>query len=1020
MKLTKKLAAAAMIVVASAGIIITNTGEEIPVDLKAYYKLDKIEQKAFQKAEIKAAKSGDEIKSLRSKTAKHFKGENGTMQAIVSSAPIHYFDNEDEVYKDYDLTEHAIDSTVKDNVLKKYDKYLRIGNDLVRWKDKKHDYRFVRDEGSYIEYKALFDTSGITIETLPNKTGVKQNYILYDETAVTELRWLIDTDANIVGETENTDIHFHDDEGVWQFMVSAPVAWDANETTVPVHSSVSGDTLIYVVDVNGAVYPVTVDPTTIITRTNAYGYIAMQGTDWATSRDVAAGNVAQSAQVISGWRSSSHFLQRGVVQFETSSVSGTVDSAKVVMVPTEALAQDFDIHIVEGTYDDDAIATDWYNDFTGWAASGAYGVNDLVTEISTSAFARGDSVRFKMTDPDNDINKAGRTKMVILSSDDIDDTDVNLGDNRVLWNSVAIYLEVWIAPPPINVPTNVVASNPTISTIDVLATPNHSASVDSFTVVNESDVWLARFLPTVLDSTTTVENLDPNTAYNIFAKVDSLAFGATSVSSDTIYTLAEAPTNLVLAEQDSVNFTITFDDGSNPAATTYAVRDSTRQVWFDAAGDTTSTQTWRTEAQWEAIDFTVEVDTSYLFGVVGKNGDDIETTYTFDSQSSNNRKEFTFVVGNSAWLNGDDAVYTIARGENLPVAINISSSFEIGQQLDTGVYYNYRAGFTIFIPDFDSLDTTKDIEIITTGQGDLSTTDFNIEAREGNWTLGTDMKNVYDNFDGHAADSTAYTGTNLIDTWGADADYAAGADANTMVLNAAGEAYVISIKGDSLQLALMSSRDISSTLPVGDELVGLSDIKFLLGYWQFDHVPSGVSLAGVSGEPDSMVVSWTDNSLTETSYAVVDSATGLIEYGTALADAETARIGGLTPNTYYAMKVKVVGGKIDGQYSDYDQAYTVSAAPVNSPVLVFYADGDSVSFAASACSTGTGNPLWTEYAVQDSFSGKYINFATAGTDTLATGVTWATIATIGDSVKLWLKNLISSKIALRAASRNGR
>ena len=43
-------------------------------------------------------------------------------------------------------------------------------------------------------------SQGITIETKPIFTGIKQNIIIRDSTASAELFWLVETDANVKKE----------------------------------------------------------------------------------------------------------------------------------------------------------------------------------------------------------------------------------------------------------------------------------------------------------------------------------------------------------------------------------------------------------------------------------------------------------------------------------------------------------------------------------------------------------------------------------------------------------------------------------------------------------------------------------------------------------------------------------------------------------------------------------------------------------------------------------------------------
>ncbi len=172
-------------------------------------------------------------------------------------------------------------------------------------------------------------------------------------------------------------------------------------------------------------------------------------------------------------------------------------------------------------------------------------------------------------------------------------------------------------------------------------------------------------------------------------------------------------------------------------------------------------------------------------------------------------------------------------------------------------------------------------------------------------------------------------------------------------------------------------------------------------------------------DDDSLSCHWTASIAGEDSILIVNEVGGDWVWAV-VADDTTARIGGLLPNTSYAWKAEIKGGTCDGQQSTADSCYTKAVAPVTVPVLNIVANNDSLIFAsARAGSLDTGNPLYTEYAFQDSITGYYID-NTAHPDTFATtGTYWATIATWGESVRVDISKYIGKTFAIRSKARSG-
>jgi hypothetical protein len=200
------------------------------------------------------------------------------------------------------------------------------------------------------------------------------------------------------------------------------------------------------------------------------------------------------------------------------------------------------------------------------------------------------------------------------------------------------------------------------------------------------------------------------------------------------------------------------------------------------------------------------------------------------------------------------------------------------------------------------------------------------------------------------------------------------------IFNVAGNTWVTQAKGDTLRMVVFSSRDSSATAPTGNEFIRISNPTLRISYTSLDKVPSSIAATSISA--DSILVTWTDNTTTETGFALVNALTGLRMGGndSTAANVMNKRYGGLSPNTEYAVKVMVLGGKITGDIStDADSCYTRANTP-GKPTVTLLSDS-LIKFVLEV----NGNPAYTEFAVQDSVSGWYVD-ATAEPETLRTGI----------------------------------
>jgi len=165
-----------------------------------------------------------------------------------------------------------------------------------------------------------------------------------------------------------------------------------------------------------------------------------------------------------------------------------------------------------------------------------------------------------------------------------------------------------------------------------------------------------------------------------------------------------------------------------------------------------------------------------------------------------------------------EATYAAVR-DSTQGSNDSSSGPKVGQ---TTAYRVYRGYLNVTIP---ALASCTSAYLYLYGDGDNSTTDFEIMAYLGQWS-GTVSSAEWELWDGWTSGS-AHTGTTFIDIgeW-STSSYVIGW--NIIELNAAGRAAVLAAQGGTLMIALISKEDTDYDAPSNDEWVsfdGLGDEK---------------------------------------------------------------------------------------------------------------------------------------------------------------------------------------------------
>jgi hypothetical protein len=604
----------------------------------------------------------------------------------------------------------------------------------------------------------------------------------------------------------------------------------------------------------------------------------------------------------------------------------------------------------------------------------------------------------------SEINKTGTTQFAMLSSRDIDSSEVLVSSEyTTFYNDTQTYLSITYTS-VINTPTNFRLTGATDSSVVATFTPNHSSGVDSVTIVDDSGTWIAK-LSTVSDSTMTVTGLTQGTQYIFRARVDS---GGVYVSSNldtvtTSYAIANPPTWAFTENyDDSTKITIGNLAGSNHASVTYAIRDSTNQKWIDTDGSATTSAVWQTAAQWLTTENITgqSATVKHKIGVKAKNGDDVETAYTWGNLTIGNVR-WSEIAALNAYTHRSirSAAYVTARNDT---AGTTTAAIDTLGQWGVGASHRlHRASLEFIIPEMD--DAISD-SLQLTGEADGTATDFRIYGAKGlgryydyflsKWVDWTPTNTRVYRWSGWAI-SGAYTADNIFTDW-STSSYAA-----TMKIpgTEASLTDVYAARSDTVRWFVTTAADSALADTTVVSWITVSAPKLLLRYVLSDKTPSAVVVSAIA--KDSVLVTWLDGTINESGFALVNAYTGARMGGSdsTAAGATSKRYGGLDPNKVYNIAVKVLGGKLDGEISTaQDSARTWAAKPTIASAMV-----TNNTREVTVDTTGTKNPSTTLYAVRDSIRyaaglSAYI-FYLAGTCSLGVSPAWYTFAQMGTSGK---------------------
>lgn len=955
--------------------------------------------------------------SKRTENSIHFKTASpDTFKARIYAIRVNF--------KDADGKFRRIDKTIQNKaflnkVISGYENEVASGIYNAEFpKKNEYDYRFSAG-GASVAYEALFDTTNaVSIQVEPSYIGVKETITLKDDSAPQSLSWKLTVDGAITGNGA---------QGwqVWNaqanraFVIQAITAQDATGKVIPVTSTLIDNKLTAVLDCKDAVFPVVVDPTSV-TATND-GVVVNSDEVYDTARNAVTGSGTWNTTVQIGQVLSDN-IYRSFFSFAIPDMSALTATSMFLEGNSDLSTTDFEIYIHTSTYSNPLVVED-FDLFAGHQASGAYNGTVLNNTWNSSSYsATWNEIVFNAAGIAVILAAKNATlKLAAISKEDYNDSAPG-GSERIIFESSATagkepYLSITYTPPYSNPPTGFILHTPTTTSISSSWTNHHTTGIDSLRIFTGANAWVKTLTKT--DTNTTITGLTPGTEYIFKARVDSSTICAYS-NADTLSTLANPPSAWAFVEDftDSTKITIGFGANSNPAATTFAIRDSTNQKWVGADGIADeAARVWQTKTQWTATASLINRNPqqNHRIGVVARNGDGIETAYIWGALSIGNIHlaqiasliNLTYASISGTYLNAKNTTNVdsiSAGGETVNGMLIYDGTFGQGWINTTNpdsAYFVSRLNLAFVIPALDSVfaDTLR-----VSGVADNSVNDFIIDMRPASWTSTDTLKSRYHKIN-------AIGGETLLTGDPSTADYSA---TMNWIFSTLGRATIQAAQGDTVRLVLYSVYDKIATPPTVKEFITVSNPVLRMKYLSYENVPSGVNVTAVS--TDSIYVTWlNDDCPSATRFRLVDAYTGIALGADDSTDAAELYkfYGGFSANTKHNIAIQVVGGKLDGEVSaSQDSVYTKANTP-DIPTQTF-PTGTLMKFILAPNS----NPSYTEFAVQDSISGKYV-YAITGPDTLGTAAWWGTYAQFGAAAGDCVTVAIGKKYVLRSKARSG-
>jgi hypothetical protein len=238
-----------------------------------------------------------------------------------------------------------------------------------------------------------------------------------------------------------------------------PTAQDAKGKNVPVAVPPAGDVLTYDVDVIGATFPVTVDPTSVVTSNDGSLY-SYGNTTYATSRDASAAkdvNPASWLRVGQLLDVTLYLVFRSYFSFAIPDMSTLIAASLFLEGKVDDSTTDFGIYIHTSTYSNPLVLND-FDLFDGWRAGNTHTGTVLNNSWNSSSYsATWNEIVFNAAGLAAVLAKKNDTfKMAAISKEDYDNSAPPDTESVVFEGSSVSGKEPYLSityTPPIVVPT---------------------------------------------------------------------------------------------------------------------------------------------------------------------------------------------------------------------------------------------------------------------------------------------------------------------------------------------------------------------------------------------------------------------------------------------------------------------------------------------------------------------------------------------------------------------------------------
>jgi len=915
---------------------------------------------------ISADESSDENKtqkpveliSHRTELSETFDTQDGKLLMKIYSRKQYY--KEGEIYKKINLNSSE---ETKDG----FTHVVNTGLYVYRYDptEVSKGYRFERDQYS-VTYRPTGKWTGKTTTITPMNEGVKE-IIAFTSEADSSVSWEIDTNALVT--FSNGELIFKDSTDTFLFRVPKPWAQDANRNYITITASYSHNILTYdLIMPDNVSWPITMDPSTVIGEDDVASgrLLSINEGSYTSARNSTTaggpGGGVWSIHIIVGQRKNVeyYYVDRSSLVFDTSTLpdDATIDSAKVCLVAESKYTSgsEYTLYLVKGTYTGTEVSTDWFNDFTGWASSGVYSVTALANTITTSSFSPGDSLYFTLNSTGlSTISKTGNTTYMLLSSRDINET-APTGEEQVTYEDNSPYIKIWYSESIVEPPTTFTMT--ALNTTSIVCSWNdESDNEDAFYIINQADSSVVDSLAANAEADT-ISGLSENTKYVWMVVADAAGDKGYS-EPDSAYTLISPPNsnNISILPISSDTLRIVADEPQNGTSGSTGME-------VDALSGYGSTDSgWQT-GEYSYSDGGLDPDSAYSYKVRFRNGDGESTEWS--STLNYSMKGLDTLVVNLTGDLFDDYNLDFGSGRRDSTVVRVGAS-DSGEKLDG--FVSFSVPWFVVNGGVDSLF----LSMARTNEGSSDAPTITV--------YGIPVKHEYPVEERSLGSQDS---TSVHTSWTIDSGTGNRTSPNLRDIFREWQDIATSIKDFSYDfgLRLDDSLESSGVRAVFHDYSHPSysngtslKIYYTPGYCEsLENAPDNFSLTVLA--PGSLRASWSDNSDNEYGFVILNFSDSTMAAGTDSLPQNTTSVdvNDITPNTEYEWFVRAYTAEDDLSSAE-DNARTFARIPGTTTVTAL--TESSLRFILDP----QDNPSYTQFAVQDSVTGLYVD-GSAEPDTL--------------------------------------